>query len=146
LLQRDLGDDAAARATLDRALRLARAQNFRQPFLQFGDDARDALAAHPARAGSDTHHFARELVRSFPASGPAARTGIFSAEALTDREIEVLRYLRDMLTAAEIGAEMFISVNTVKAHLKNIYRKLDVTSRRQAVARALDLGLLDSSA
>ena len=63
-------------------------------------------------------------------------------EDLTDREIEVLRYLPTMLTIGEIAAEMLVSVNTVKAHTRSIYRKLDVSRRRDAVFRAYERGLL----
>ena len=64
-------------------------------------------------------------------------------EPLTDRELIVLEYLPTMMTNAEIAERLFVSVNTVKAHLKSIFRKLDVSSRRQAVQRAKELGLSD---
>jgi len=54
----------------------------------------------------------------------------------------VLSYLPTMLTTAEIAAELYVSVNTVKTHLKSIYRKLDVARRRDAVHRARALHLL----
>ena len=60
-------------------------------------------------------------------------------EPLTAREQAVLRYLPTDLSKAEIAAELFVSVNTVKTHMKNIYRKLDVTERAQAVRRARTL-------
>jgi LuxR family maltose regulon positive regulatory protein len=63
---------------------------------------------------------------------------------LTDRELLVLRYVPTMMTNAEIAAELFVSVNTVKAHLKNIYRKLGVETRREAAHQARRLGLLDA--
>jgi LuxR family maltose regulon positive regulatory protein len=47
-----------------------------------------------------------------------------------------------MLKANEIGADLFVSVNTVKAHLRSLYRKLGVTNRREAVERARAIGLL----
>jgi len=65
---------------------------------------------------------------------------------LSERELEVLRYLPSMLTAGEIAAELYVSVNTVKAHLKSLYRKLEVSSRRAAVRRARELNLLAQSA
>ena len=64
------------------------------------------------------------------------------AEPLTEREQRILRYLPTMLTNAEIGAEVFVSLNTVKTHLRSIYRKLDANGRADAVERARRLGLL----
>jgi LuxR family maltose regulon positive regulatory protein len=63
-------------------------------------------------------------------------------EELSARELAVLRYLPTMLTSQEIAGELFVSLNTVKSHLKNIYRKLDADGRRQAVRRARELGLV----
>ena len=64
------------------------------------------------------------------------------ADPLTDRELSVLQFLPTMMTNGEIAADLYVSVNTVKAHLKRIFLKLDVTSKRQAVQRARELGLL----
>jgi DNA-binding CsgD family transcriptional regulator len=61
---------------------------------------------------------------------------------LSRRELEVLRYLPSLLTAGEIAGELFVSVNTIKAHLRSIYRKLGVSRRRDAVVRAYECGVL----
>ena len=63
-------------------------------------------------------------------------------EPLSERERAVLRLLPALLSNPEIAGELFVSVNTVKTHIKTIYRKLDVTSRRDAVARARELRLI----
>jgi LuxR family transcriptional regulator, maltose regulon positive regulatory protein len=63
-------------------------------------------------------------------------------EPLSDRERIVLRYLSSMLSASEIAAELYVSVNTVKTHVRSIYRKLDANRRRDAVRRARELQLL----
>ena len=63
-------------------------------------------------------------------------------EPLTEREREVLRHFSDMLNTAEVASEMYISINTVKAHLKRIYRKLAATHRGEAVRRARQLELI----
>jgi LuxR family maltose regulon positive regulatory protein len=63
-------------------------------------------------------------------------------ERLSEREREVLEHVSVMLSTAQIAAEMYISVNTVKTHLKSIYRKLAVTHRGEAVRRARQLELL----
>ena len=57
-------------------------------------------------------------------------------DPLTDRELSVLQFLPTMMTNGEIAADLYVSVNTVKAHLKRIFLKLEVTSKRQAVQRA----------
>ena len=63
-------------------------------------------------------------------------------EGLSVREREVLRLLAGMLTTAEVASELYISVNTVKTHLKSIYRKLAANHRGEAVRRAKQLRLI----
>jgi LuxR family maltose regulon positive regulatory protein len=67
-------------------------------------------------------------------------------EPLSDREQAILRYLPTTLSNREIAAELFVTTNTVKTHLRSIYRKLDVARRREAVERARDLRLLSGGA
>lgn len=64
-------------------------------------------------------------------------------ESLTSREREMMPYLPTRLTNDEIAERMYVSVNTVKGHLKNIYRKLEVDCRDRAVTRAKQAGLLE---
>jgi LuxR family maltose regulon positive regulatory protein len=71
-----------------------------------------------------------------------ARAGGALAEELTDRELAILKALRGPLTAREIGAEMYLSINTVKGYTKSLYRKLDVVTRADAVRRGHELGLI----
>jgi DNA-binding NarL/FixJ family response regulator len=63
-------------------------------------------------------------------------------DELSERELEVLRYLPTMLTASEIAAQLYISVNTIKAHTKSIYAKLGASRRQDAVVRAYEWGIL----
>jgi len=63
-------------------------------------------------------------------------------EPLTVREQTILRYLQSILSNVEIASELSLSVNTVKTHVRNIYRKLDATRRGDAVRRARELHLL----
>jgi DNA-binding NarL/FixJ family response regulator len=63
-------------------------------------------------------------------------------DELSERELEVLRYLPTMLTASEIAAELYVSVNTIKAHTRSIYAKLGASRRRDAVVRAYERGIL----
>ena len=63
-------------------------------------------------------------------------------EPLTDREREILDYLPTRLPNTEIAAHLYVSVNTLKSHLRHIYAKLTATNRDEAVTRARSLGLL----
>jgi LuxR family maltose regulon positive regulatory protein len=65
-------------------------------------------------------------------------------EEPSDGELAVLRCLASDLSQREIGAQLYLSVNTVKTHTRELYRKLGVHSRSAAVTRAAKLGLLDS--
>ena len=64
------------------------------------------------------------------------------AEPLTAREITVLRLLRGTLTRREMAQELCLSANTIKSHVRAVYRKLGVSSRRDAIQRGRELGIL----
>ena len=72
----------------------------------------------------------------------AARRAGALVEPLTDRELSLLRALSGPLSQREIGAELYLSLNTVKGYTKNLYRKLGATSRVEAVERGRELGLI----
>jgi LuxR family maltose regulon positive regulatory protein len=77
------------------------------------------------------------------ALGLAPQTPADGVDApLSERELAVLRLLATDLSQREIGAQLFISLNTVKAHTRSIFRKLGVSSRSEAVTRARDLALV----
>ncbi|WP_301149928.1 response regulator transcription factor, partial [Mycobacterium simiae] len=80
-----------------------------------------------------------------PNAGVAATArndGCAVGEELTPKELEVLRLLATRLSRREIGARLYISLNTVKTHQRAVYRKLGVAHRGAAVSRARELGLL----
>ena len=71
-----------------------------------------------------------------------ARRELRSQRPLTPRELDVVQYLATRLSTFEIGARLRISSNTVKTHLKNIYLKLGVRGRNEAIVRAAELHLI----
>jgi LuxR family maltose regulon positive regulatory protein len=73
------------------------------------------------------------------ARGPSRQSGV---EELSEAEARVLRLLASELTQREIGAELYVSFNTIKSHTRSIFRKLGASSREQAVARARELELI----
>src|ERR1022692_3752844 len=99
----------------------------------------------PAPGGSCRHVARRWRAcghgRCGPLIGPQQVT-IGEVEPLTERELEVLRHVSGMLSSAEGAREMYISINTAKTHLRNIYRKLAATHRGNAVRRARQLELI----
>jgi ATP/maltotriose-dependent transcriptional regulator MalT len=85
----------------------------------------------------------RALTQAQHAPGLAApRPPTAAGQDLSERELGVLRLLHSELSLREIGAELFVSLNTVKTHTRNIYLKLNAGGRDEAVARARELGLL----
>ncbi len=113
---------------------------------------RDLGASEEARATLDE---ARALVERCPDPGmlrqrleevahaltPAHRRVSTDSE-LTERELDVLRYLEEGLSKREIGNALFLSFNTIHSHTRSIYQKLRVSSREDAVTRARELGAL----
>lgn len=77
-----------------------------------------------------------------PGADQATSLRLPHGETLSDRELDVLRLLPTTLSQREIAEQMYLSFNTVKTHVKGIFRKLDVTTRQAAVHRAQDLGLI----
>ena len=98
------------------------------------------LRRHLALAGTHREFVEKLLVRVAVEPAPV---GLVQVRPLTEREEAVLIYLPTMAANAEIAAALSISENTVKQHLKSIYRKLGVRNRRDAVRVARDRGLLD---
>jgi LuxR family transcriptional regulator, maltose regulon positive regulatory protein len=82
------------------------------------------------------------LEQTETALGARPRRPVQMAAPLTDRELTVLRLLPTQLSTREIGRELYVSPNTVKSHVQAIYRKLQVSSRAEAVTQARVLGLL----
>lgn len=108
----------------------------------------DAICGDHVRLRADCASLpgALHVARTRPVKPLATRRhearGSLLAETLTARERTILRYLTSDMSHDEIAAELFVTINTVKTHLRGIYRKLDVTERRDAVRRAQQLGLL----
>ena len=100
----------------------------------------DAAAARPESRENAT--FLRRADRRAQAAAPAPTPAPTAELGLSDREFEVLRLLATELTGPEIARRLFVSVNTLRTHTKRVFTKLDVNTRRAAVRRATDLGLL----
>jgi LuxR family maltose regulon positive regulatory protein len=135
------GETDAALASLEGALARAEPEGIRRPFLGAGPGVRELLADHLRRAVSH-RWFASELLRSLDGVDSTRILPVELLEPLSARESEVLRFLPTMMSNADIASELFVSVNTVKTHVKSIYRKLDVARRQDAVRRARQLHLL----
>ncbi|MFE5867478.1 LuxR C-terminal-related transcriptional regulator [Streptomyces roseifaciens] len=131
-----LADDrAAARCLLDRALDTARPERLRRPFAE----------ADP---------WLRHLLNKAGGTGPAPDRGAWLSargegepapgvvQPLSSRERDVLVCVQKMMSSDEIAAELTLSVNTVKTHLRSVYRKLCVSRRRDAVERGRELHIL----
>ena len=143
-LSYDSGDRARAQRSLTSALRLAKRDQLRLPLLMERGWIGPVLQHAPAVA-----HAHRDLFTPAPSADqrPTAvavpgQAATLVIEPLTTREREVLRNVSAMLNTTEIASQMYISVNTVKSHLKSIYRKLAAAHRGEAVRRAQQLGLI----
>ncbi|MET7684619.1 LuxR C-terminal-related transcriptional regulator [Streptomyces sp. NPDC005423] len=135
-----LGNDSAARRLTARALSVARPGQLRRPFLEAGPWLPRLVRRGPALTqGHDW--LPPALVGHVPARAPEPPPA-FIAEPLSEREREVLERLAQTMSTMEIAADLYLSVNTVKTHLKSVYRKLAATRRSEAVRHARELRLL----
>jgi LuxR family maltose regulon positive regulatory protein len=135
------GEAEAALDAIERALSLGEPGGYRRVFLDQGAPVGRLLRRAAAR-GSHLE-YTRTLLAALDAeSGTPVPGGGPLIEPLSARELEVLRLLAAGLSNKAIGETLVIAVGTVRKHLKNVYAKLDVHSRTQAVVRARELGLL----
>jgi LuxR family transcriptional regulator, maltose regulon positive regulatory protein len=132
-------EDGALRA-LERALDLAEPRGYAGILARYGAPLRSLLRRRVERGTAHRALAAQLLSTIDEASERIAHSPLL--EPLSERELAVLRFLPTMMSNAEIASEMFVSVNTVKTHLRHVYRKLDVADRRDCVRRARELRLL----
>jgi LuxR family maltose regulon positive regulatory protein len=155
------GDVAAAVQILRRSVALSRIwgvptqlvmalTGLAEAELSAGQQGQARAAASEAREMVDTEPVWPFVIRDLEATErrvgreyvkAARRPGIL-AEDLTDRELSILRMLPGTANQREIGAALFLSINTVKGYAKSLYRKLDVSTRQEAVDRARELNLI----
>ncbi|MER6374893.1 LuxR C-terminal-related transcriptional regulator [Streptomyces mirabilis] len=131
----EAGDSAAAGKLVGQALLEARRERLRRPFLEAGPWIRRLLGTAPLQP----------LAAGWLTTGDAPRLETpapLVVQELSERERDVLRRLAQMMSTEEIAADLCVSVNTVKTHLKSVYRKLAVNRRNEAVRRARELRLL----
>lgn len=149
-----IGDGEAAKEALHNALSLAEPGNYMRVFVDKGEQMHKLLLQVEERGvagpyvGTLISAFDEIKVHPKPdmlAGAPQSRLSHHSHELvdpLSEREIEVLRLLQTNLSSPEIAEELIIAVSTVRTHIKNIYSKLGVHSRTEAVDEAKDLGII----
>jgi LuxR family maltose regulon positive regulatory protein len=130
-------DLEAALLILDQALDLAEPQGYVSLFIMEGDDTKFLLQ-------HSNHPYAKRLLATFPDASKRieANPQVGLLDALSEREIDVLQKMAEGLTNPEIAERLYISKHTVKVHTRNIYNKLDVNNRTQAVTKARSLGII----
>lgn len=140
-------DLAAALPPLQRALLLAKPEGYCRIFVDEGPPMRRLLVEAADRGIAPA--YVRRLLAAFPAAPPpeSERAPLVPGlqpliEPLSERELEILRLIAEGLSNRQIGERLFLALSTVKGHNRNIFDKLDVKRRTEAVARARELGML----
>ncbi|MFC1976235.1 LuxR C-terminal-related transcriptional regulator [Chloroflexota bacterium] len=143
------GETTQAMVALEQALTLAEPGGFIRIFVDEGPPM--ARLLYKAATRGIAPDYARRLLAAFPVAEPeqtdpsktqAPKSEL--VEPLSERELEVLQLIAEGLTNPEIASRLFLTLNTVKAHTRNIYGKLGAHNRTQAVAQARALGILSS--
>jgi LuxR family maltose regulon positive regulatory protein len=140
-------DTAGAMTALERALTLAEPGGFIRIFVDEGPPM--ARLLYEALSRGIAPDYVRRLLAAFPnvelEQPESTKPQVSEAELiepLSERELEVLQLIAEGLTNPEIASRLFVSLNTVKAHTRNIYGKLGVHNRTEAVTKARALGVL----
>jgi len=139
LSQDALGKESEAFRSLNEALALTEAGGATRPFADLGAPMASLLERLPEYAVGEEH--LKHISAAFALSDSTSNAAQLE-EALTNREQDVLELLAQRLRDKEIAQELVVSPGTVKSHLKGLYQKLGVHSRREAVFKARALGIL----
>lgn len=137
---RQRGESAEALARLGAALKLAVTEGNLRLFVDEGEPLA-AMLRKLAKQGVAVNAV-RQVLNAFDQPPHPAPVHAGSYEALSERELEVLRLLQSELGGPELARTLAVSLNTLRTHTKNIYSKLGVGTRRAAVRRAGELGLI----
>jgi LuxR family maltose regulon positive regulatory protein len=129
--QLQLGDHRSAHEAMRRAVELGRTEGYVRVFVDEGPEV--AVMLRELQSPYPDAYVKQLLSRMEPADPESSPTATWIVEPLTDREREVLGRLATHLTQHEIASQLYVSVNTVKTHLKGVYRKLGASSRAEAV-------------
>ncbi len=147
LAQEAQGNIPLALAPLERALALAEPEGYVRVFVSEGQPM--ARLLYKALSRGIAPDYVRQLLAAFPDIEPdqigPPKTQVPESELvepLSEREIEVLQLIAEGLTNQEVATRLYLSLHTVKVHARNIYGKLGVKNRTQAVARGKALGIL----
>ena len=135
-IELERGDTKLSDLSIDRALHAMERTGVRSPLRHIPPPLLSRLA-HRATERRQSDEVQRILGRVIEATEGRGQ----ESEPLSDRERLVLVYVERRLTVAQIAAELFISPNTVKTHMRRLYRKLGVTTRDEAIRKARSLGL-----
>ena len=138
-----LRDHRGAEQSVERALEFAEPEGVMLPFLLA--PVRELLERHPRHRTAHATLLRTILGVLGGSSAPARGEPAPLTEELSEAELRVVRYLPSNLKAPEIAAELFVSTNTVRTHIRHIYAKLGAHDRDAAVARARELGLIAPS-
>jgi LuxR family maltose regulon positive regulatory protein len=139
-----LGDQSAVDRAVERALELAESDSLVLPFMY--TESRQLLDRHPRHSTAHGAFLAETLDVLSGRRGPQHRQPDALSDELTEAETRILGFLPTNLPVAAIAAEIYLSANTVKTHMRHIYAKLGAHSRVEAVDKARTLGLLGRSA
>ena len=140
LIYDKMSEVKSASAWMERALTMAEPEGYIRIFVDEG-----AAVASILQRLAKTDYI-RSLLEAFPAlERPASKSSPADGliESLSERELEVLRLLARGLKYAEIAEQLFVSVNTVRFHIKSLYGKLSVDKQAKAIERARELGLIE---
>jgi LuxR family maltose regulon positive regulatory protein len=142
LLEQKRGNEAAAFKKLEEAFHLAEPNGIIRPFVDLGPQMAKLLIE--LRQRGVEQDYITQVIEAFPTQHPVVSPTHRGAliEPLTDRELEVLTLLAQRKRNQDIADDLVITLGTVKQYTHNIYRKLDVKSRQEAVAKATSLGIL----